>query len=192
MKPCTQSQAAYKDPLLQSSSPCALVSCTLLSKKHGMPTAISQSWRPNHRPHKALHVPRTPNRFPPRQQPWSFSENQGSPSPVPESVKPYFSSFSNSPPGCKMTRKACVQLHSGHGQFNVNSHRWDQPKTKTVRVDKCINCQPHPLYRACSTMQHDQHLRQRSAHLRKSSFLTTDTHLPQRFVYERRTLKSRQ
>jgi len=77
---------------------------------------------PDHLLHETLHVRRAPNRLRSRRPLRPFMENltnqDYSPPPVPDSLKPYISSFTNSPPGCCMPRKAWVQLNrlrQGHG-----------------------------------------------------------------------------
>jgi len=88
-----------------------------------------KSQSPDHLLHETLHVRHAPNRFRSRCPLRPFKENltnQDYPPPVPDSLKTYISSFTNSPPGCHMPRKAWVQLNrlrTGHGRFNANLHR---------------------------------------------------------------------
>jgi len=52
---------------------------------------------------------------------------------VPDSLKPYISSFTNSPPGCHIPRKARVQhnrLRTRHGRFNAYLYRMGSADNK--------------------------------------------------------------
>ena len=76
-----------------------------------------------------------------------------SPPPKPESLKPYISSFTNFPPGCHILRKSWVQLNhlrTGHGRFNVNHHRTGLADNKNC-VCSDIQFASHILYH-CTVM----------------------------------------
>ena len=66
----------------------------------------------DHLPHETLHVRRAAYRLCLRRSLRQFIENltnwDSSPAPVPSSLKPYISSFTNFPPGCHMPRRAWV------------------------------------------------------------------------------------
>ena len=89
--------------------------------------------------------------FVPYVRPWMHQDY--SHPPVPDSLKPYISSFTTSPPGCHMPRKAWVQinrLRTGHGRFNANLHRIGLADNKNC-VCGDIQSASHILYH-CTVM----------------------------------------
>jgi len=116
-----------------------------------------KSQSPDHLLHETLHVRHAPNRLRSRRPLRPFMENltnqDYSPPLVPDSLKPYISSFTNSPPGCHMPRKAWVQLNhlrTGHDRFKANLHRMGLADNKNC-VCGDIQSASHILYH-CTVM----------------------------------------
>ena len=85
---------------------------------------------PQHLLHEILYRTRPPSRLKSRNPllPYLLNivDNDDSPPTVPNGLQPYFSCFSNHPPGCEMPRKPWVQLNrlrSGFGRFKSFMHK---------------------------------------------------------------------
>jgi len=106
---------------------------------------------PDHLLHGTMHVRHAPNRLCSRRPLRPFMENPTnqdcSPPPVLDSLKPYISSFTSCLPGCCMPRKAWVQLNrlrTGHARFKANLYRMGLANNKN-RVCGDIQSASHIL-----------------------------------------------
>jgi len=109
-----------------------------------------KSQSPDHLLHETLYIRRTANRLCSRRPLRPLMENLTNqdyfPPPVLDSLKPYISCFTNSPPGCYMPSKARVQLkrlYMGHGRFNDNLYKMGLADNKNC---VCGDIQSASLY----------------------------------------------